>query len=306
MLLAHNLNDSYLVCTPNERFILRIYQAPRAHGRSWRSLSDVLYELDLLRHLAHKGIPVSVPLARKDGTFVRTLQAPEGPRQAVLFTYAPGTPVSQPTLDADLSRLYGRAIAEFHSASEDYVSQHARFALDLEFLLEQPLQTIQPLLVHRSDDWAYLLQVAAEVRARMAEVAEGLEMGVCHGDALGGNAHLSADQGLTFFDFDVCGWGWCAYDLAVFYWGCALGKSRLGRSDEEVERLWQAYLGGYLERRQLGELDRRALPLLVVLRHFWFLGLHTANWENWGIGEVDDRFFDRELDFLREWMARHL
>jgi Ser/Thr protein kinase RdoA (MazF antagonist) len=134
--------------------------------------------------------------------------------------------------------------------------------------------------------------------------AQALDSGVCHGDAQGGNAAISEEKILTFFDFDVCGHGWRAYDLALFYWGVALGKSRLGWNDEQVERLWTAYLTGYLERRSLSDLDLQAVPLFVAVRHIWFLGLHTANWGYWGWSAVDDRFFDRELTFLRAWSMR--
>jgi len=306
-LLSHNLNDTYLVYTTDHKYILRIYQAPRPAGRTWRSESDILYELDLLLHLNRKGISVSIPLARKDGTFIRTIHAPEGPRVAVLFTYAPGESLTPPKQNSASSTLYGHAIADMHAAADDFASPHPRFQLDLAFLLDTSLQTIQPVLAHSVDDWSYLLQLAHTLKERIALLpAQALDMGACHGDAQGGNANISGEHTLTFFDFDVSGRGWRAYDLAVFYWSAALGKYRLGRNDEQVERLWAAYLAGYLERRPLSDLDIQAVPLFVAARHFWFLGLHTANWDYWGWSEIDDRFFDRELAFLREWVTQRI
>lgn len=306
-LLSHNLNDTYLVSTTDRRYILRVSQAPRPTGRTWRSASDILYELDLLLHLKRKGASVAVPLVRRDGTLLRTVDAPEGPRVVVLFTYVPGEPLIPPKQTLLLSALYGRTVAEIHEVTDDFVSVHPRFHLDLAFLLETPLQTIQPLLVHRADDWNDLLHLANFLKERIARLPiQALDRGACHGDAQGGNAILSGEKMLTFFDFDVSGSGWRAYDLAVFYWGMVLGKSRLGWDDEQVERLWTAYLEGYLERRHLSEPDLQAIPLFVMLRHFWFLGLHTANWDFWGYGEVNDRFFERELAFLREWATQRL
>jgi len=306
-LLAHNLSDNYLVRTAENKYILRIYQAPRRIGHSWRSEADILYELDLLLHLHRKGVAVSIPLARKDGIFMRTLQAPEGPRPAVLFTYAPGDPVTPPKQNNTLSRLYGHAIAEIHAASDDFVSSHSRFHLDLAFLLDRSLQTIQPVLAQRPDNWAYLVQLADFLKKQIGLLApQKLDMGACHGDAQGGNAHIAGGKMLTFFDFDVCGHGWRAYDLAVFYWGAALGKSRLGWDDKQVEHVWVSYLEGYQERRPLSDLDLQAVPLFVAVRHFWFLGLHTANWDYWGWSEVDDHFFERELTFLREWVTQQI
>ncbi|GHO97483.1 hypothetical protein KSF_075310 [Reticulibacter mediterranei] len=307
-LLVHGFHDHYLVQTANGKYMLRVYQAPRSIGRTWRTSSDVLYEIDLLLHLHRKGVAVSVPVARKDGTLLQTLQAPEGPRQAVLFTYVEGVELSPASIDEMGSRLYGSTVAELHNAADDFTSTHARFSLDQVFLIEASLNATRPLLVEqRQKEWKYLVQTAQLVKERLEWfVQQGLETGACHGDAQGGNASLSGEKKLTFFDFDCCGYGWRAYELAVFYWAAALGKNRLGKSAEEVEQLWMAYLAGYQERRPLKEIDKQAIPLLVIARHFWFLGANTANWDYWGWNRADEAFFKRELDFLHEWVEHKI
>jgi Ser/Thr protein kinase RdoA (MazF antagonist) len=89
----------------------------------------------------------------------------------------------------------------------------------LEHLLEQPLQSIRPLLARRRDDWEYLVTLAEKLRLHMyALPLESLETGFCHGDLHGGNAHRDRAQTLTFFGFDACGMGWRVYDIAVFRW----------------------------------------------------------------------------------------
>src|SRR6266700_1395297 len=50
-LLKQGLNDSYLVQTANEQYILRIYKA------KWRTLSDILYETEMLSYLGQQGAP---------------------------------------------------------------------------------------------------------------------------------------------------------------------------------------------------------------------------------------------------------
>ena len=82
-----------------------------------------------------------------------------------------------------------------------------------------------------------------------------------------------------------------------------MGRHRLGTEDDA---LWSAFLEGYAERRQIADVDLAAVPLFVAPRHLRYIGLQTANWDNWGHGEVDDAFFDRELAFLRAWMSTHL
>jgi Ser/Thr protein kinase RdoA (MazF antagonist) len=308
ILVQHNLNDTYLVDAATGRYVLRASQAERASGTSsWRTREDLLFELDVLEHLARKGVPVATPLVQRDGTRVWAVQAPEGDRHLTLFTYAPGEPVTPSTQTEPLARGYGAAVAALHVATGDLSSPHPRFALDLDFLLAKPLKVVQPYLAHRPDDWRFLRALEAVLAEQLASLqARGLDRGVCHGDAQGGNAHVTPDGTLTFFDFDVCGTGWRAYDIAVFFWGAALGKVRLGWDAQTVARLCAAYLSGYLERRPLGAADQEAIAPCVLLRQCWYLGLEAGNWDSWGIAEAQrEAFFDRELRFMREWASEH-
>lgn len=50
----------------------------------------------------------------------------------------------------------GQALDTLHSAMENFTSQHLRFELNWEHLIETPLNRIEPFLVHRSQDWDFL------------------------------------------------------------------------------------------------------------------------------------------------------
>jgi Ser/Thr protein kinase RdoA (MazF antagonist) len=257
----------------------------------------VLYEVDVLNHLAGKGVPVATPIARIDGSYLQRVDAPEGPRQLVLFSYAPGEDVWGRD---EYVAPYGRAAAAIHAATDDFASPHARFPLDLAELLDRPLASIEPHLTHRPDDWSYLQRVADNLRDRVTAIPSAeLERGFCHGDLHGGNAH-GEDGRLTFFDFDCCGPGWRAYDVAVFLWSATLGAPKQAR------RRWEAFLAAYREGRDMREIDLAAVPLFVAIRHIWLLGLHAGNGQDWGYGWQDDRYYDRALQFLRTWEMKHL
>jgi len=252
-----------------------------------------------------RAIGVAAPVAKKNSMLLNLLQAPEGPRVAVLFPFAEGQSLRPSGQTPELSALYGQSIARLHAASDDFFSVHPRFQLDLAFLLETPLKAIQPLLTHRPADWSYVQHLAEVLQDLLKALPmESLDRGPCHGDAQGGNAVLGGDGSLTFFDFDVCGMSWRAYDLAVYFWGMAMGKSRAGWDDRKVEQLWQAYLTGYQAVHPLAELDLRVIPVMALLRHFWFLGLETANWDIWGCQTADEAFWAGELVFLRELAER--
>jgi Ser/Thr protein kinase RdoA (MazF antagonist) len=288
------VNDTYVVETARgETYFLRVYRL------GMRSLSDVEYELDVLNHLHHKGVAVARPLPRQDGSLIRILPAPEGARYAVLFTAAVG---QEPSYDADpvgMSCKYGQAVARIHNALQDFSSQRVRLSNDLEHLIDTPLKNIQPLLNGRAEYWAYIQRFAETVRQRIVELpGSALEQGVCHGDLQGFHAHIAPDGVMTFYDFDFCGYGYRAHDLAVFRWSARL--------DEQELVWWEPFLRGYREEHPINELDERAIPLFICARHVWHMGLHTGNAHFYGYGSLGDAYFERRIEWLRSLQADYL
>jgi Ser/Thr protein kinase RdoA (MazF antagonist) len=287
-LLHRGLNDSYLVEAACGRYVLRVYRM------GWRTADEIGYELAVLEHLARKGVAVARRVQQRGGALVDWLPAPEGNRAAVLFSYAPGRELDGS--DGD-SRCYGRAVASVHAATGDFATGHARFALDLDHLLTAPMAAIRPFLRHRPADLDFVETIAATVARRIAALPAGeLDRDFCHGDFHGDNAHIDGDT-VTLFDFDCCGPGWRAYDIAVFRW-------RWG-DDEAGDRRWTAFLEGYRSVRPIGEADLAAVPPFVAARAIWLRGLHAANTADWGRSWLNDGYWDRLIKGLREWQAKH-
>jgi Ser/Thr protein kinase RdoA (MazF antagonist) len=287
-LFHRGLNDTYLVGAALGRYVLRVYR----HG--WRSRDAIAYELDALRHLAASGVAVALPIVGCDGGSIACLPAPEGERFSVLFDFVPGRLLAD--TDEDSSR-YGAAAAALHSGSRNFHSSYNRLPLDLNNLIEIPMAAISPRLAHRPEDLAELSALARELRDRVAAIVPQLESGFCHGDLHTANAHI-ADGRITFFDFDCCGPGWRAYDLAVFRW--SWGEMERGEAN------WQAFLKGYRERRAVAASDLDAVPLFVAIRSIWLRGLHAANSGDWGRSWLNDRYWDRFLKHLRAWREMRL
>ncbi len=285
--LARGVNDTYLVQTGTEKYILRVYTA------DWRSNADILYELDLLLHLERNGVPVSTPIAQRDGNYINVLQAPEGLRQVVLFTYAPGKPLNRH--DVTDSYHHGKAVATIHNATTSFTSTHVRASLNLSYLLDQSMQNIEPLLAYTSADWGYLQGFTERLRSQIERFsAQGLDWRICHGDCHMLNDHISSDAVITFFDFDFCGLGWRAYDLAIVRWSEGFYKM------DPDDRLWQAFLKGYREQRHIAEEDLISIPIFVALREIWHTALIATLQLSSGI-QVFDRLMQRTVRLLQEW-----
>jgi Ser/Thr protein kinase RdoA (MazF antagonist) len=212
-----------------------------------------------------------------------------------LFTCAPGKEIDVNAYNDELAGLYGEAVATIHCAADSFGGRPLRAALDLAELLERPLLFLASAIAHRPEDIAYVNELADRLRHRIQGMAD-LEMGFCHGDFHGRNACVKNGV-LTFYDFDCCGWGYRAYDLAVFPWAFAVRQS----ATERIEAMGRAFLKGYLRRRPLGPADVDAMAAFVAIRQIWLLGLHIGSGDRFGWGWINDGYFDNQLKVLRDW-----
>lgn len=283
--LHRGTNDTYLLVTAQGRYILRRY------GRDWRSSAEISYEIDLLRHLERKGVPVAGPIARSAGGFLSRTPAPDGERYAVLFAYAPGAPPPWPP-DPAYYRPYGRAAAAIHAALDDFSTPHHRAPLDLAHLVGRPLRALLHALGSDRPEADELRRVAERVSAGVTATTAPLDWGACHGDFNGANCH-ARDGTVTFFDFDLCGPGWRAYDLAVLRWAAALNRA---------DAIWPAFLDGYQDGRRLADEEVATIPSFVAIRHLWWFGTHART----GIERQGEAYVEKGMRFLRRWEKDYL
>ncbi len=265
----------------------------RSYRRNWRTLPDIQYELDVLNHLKEKDFPAAQPVPTLEGNYYYPLNAPEGIRYIALFTEAPGPEITYEHEPETIARQYGQAVARMHNALEDFHSPHQRFQLDLDFFTVEPLKTIAPFLLDRPEDGNLVQSFAETVRQKILDVPQSsLELGFCHGDLQGFHANVSPDGTLTFFDFDCGGFGFRAYDLAVFLWCCRL--------QDAVAARWEPFLNGYKEVRSLNPMDEIAIPLFVCARYLWHVGVHTRNAPDWGLDSLNKEYFRDHLGRLQK------
>lgn len=133
-----------------------------------------MFELELLNDLKFKGVSVSSPVLMKNNEYLYDLEAPEGLRHMVLFTYSDG----EYSEEEDKSEIFGEEFDRMHLVMDHFRSEHARFEIDLNHLLNEPLQNIRPILSHRPEDFIYLETLSVELRSRIEEISNDLEWGI--------------------------------------------------------------------------------------------------------------------------------
>jgi homoserine kinase type II len=100
-------NSNYLVDTTTGRFILTLYEKRVDAG-------DLPFFLDLLDHLADKGIAAPPAIKDRDGRAIQTV----GGRPACLIRFLPGVSLSHPT--PAQARAAGLALGQMHAALRDF------------------------------------------------------------------------------------------------------------------------------------------------------------------------------------------
>ena len=108
--------------------------------------------------------PSARPFRFSDGSYQLTLPAPEGPRLAALFPYAPGEKPDASNLP--VTRICGRVMALIHAQTADFTCAHPRFHLDLAHLIDHPLAVMLRYLAHRPAEADFLRRARRMPSAR--------------------------------------------------------------------------------------------------------------------------------------------
>ena len=242
----------------NQEFVLTIFE---------RLTADQLpYYLELMRHLANKGIPVPKPIENKHGDILFTLKG----KPAAIVSKLPGLSRLHP--EAHHCSLVGAMLAKMHLASAD-------------FPLTQPnlrsltwwQNTIPQVLPHLSNAQKALLET--ELQAQEAFFASdaytSLPESASHCDLFKDNVlfdpkssgDLTQDQLGGFFDFYFAGTDKCLFDLAVTAndWCLAENKKDLNPT------LLKALLDSYQLVRPLSATEQTCWPMMLraAALRFW-------------------------------------
>jgi Ser/Thr protein kinase RdoA (MazF antagonist) len=262
-------NDHYLVKTPKQKYIARVYQLG---SHLSRRESDYLFELEWLVYLREKNIPVSYPLPRRDGDLLGHVIAPEGKRYYALFSFSEGKPMV--TTDEEQLYTVGSYMARIHLASNDFTSGHQRQPMDLPFLVDRPIQRLKAFWEDKQDEKLdILINSAEDAKDQIDDLLRNEESTEDSWGPIGGDFHpyntrFSREGEPSFFNFDLCGYSWRAYDLAVML----LNAKLMQQSNDFTEALF----AGYYSQRPLSHNEHAAIAPFLTIRRVWLTGTFST------------------------------
>jgi Ser/Thr protein kinase RdoA (MazF antagonist) len=284
-LLKTGINHSYLVSDGDDKRVFRVYSL------EWRSETEINEEIHLLDLLRDGGVSVSYPLKDAGNSYIQQIAAPEGMRLGVMFSFAEGEKMLN--LSEEQHYKIGEIMARIHSLTQGLQLQRVHYTP--EVVLQRPFQYLNNFLPARSDEMAWMLSAQKYLLNEIAKADETqLRKGAVHLDIWFDNMNITKEGQVTIFDFDFCGNGWLAYDIAYNI----LQIHSTERDVAERERKKKSFLEGYESVALISAEERRLLPILGVSLYFFYLGIQAQRFDNWSNVFFNETYLKRFIKML--------
>lgn len=216
--IVHLFNSTFKIDSENGRFVMRIN---RPHDRSQAEIRSEMQWLASIR----QGTPLIVPdpLMNHAGDLVTRVEAPgvPEPRDCVVFHWVDGRFYRQKLGPIALEKV-GGFMAHLHNHVQrfDLPDGFVRPKLELDGevgrMVQHSLKHGRELLSgEMCDDIA---RVVNRIRPKIDRLGEDNSIyNLIHADLHQGN-YLFKNGTVRAIDFDDCGWGHFAYDVAITFW----------------------------------------------------------------------------------------
>lgn len=282
------MNHSYHVSDGQSKFVLRIYTL------NWRSRTEISEELRLLNHLKQHAIDVAYPIADREGHFIQEINAPEGLRYGVLFSYAEGKKVSKFTAGA--SYHIGRTMARIHEVTKDF--KLSRVTYNSQTLLTDALARTKSFFTNASDEMNFVESATHYLKTEFDQIRTAdVRDGAIHLDIWFDNMHLNGEEKITIFDFDFCGNGWLCNDIAYFMFQLY----NTNQDDNEYQVKSESFLKGYTEVCGISDEEKRLIPMLGIGTFLFYLGIQCATFDTWSNIFLNEYHLKRFVGTMKKW-----
>ncbi len=267
-LLHQSENTMFLVRDPARRapLVLRVH----SHRMAYHTEPSIRSELQWMSALrTDAGIETPDVVAAKDGSLVQRLATadPDRPRLAVMFTFLSGGEPAEEALLPGFERL-GEIAARMHRHAQGWKlpAGFQRHGWTPETILgERPLWGPWQTGIGMDAPAVRLVgRMAAAIEKRLRSLPrDGGRFGLIHADMRLANLLVEGDR-TKVIDFDDCGFGWFAYDLAT---AVSFIQER-----PDLPALIEAWLAGYGRVARFPRDLEAEIPSFLMLRRIAEIG----------------------------------
>ncbi len=243
-------NTNYFASTDHGDYVLTLFER--------LSFEQLPFYLNLMHHLAQRGIPVPAPQANAQGEILHTLKG----KPAAVVTRLKGRNQLSPQV-ADCAQV-GAMLARMHQAGADYPQQQPNLR-GLPWWTE----TIPVVRPHLNAEQTALIESELQFQQELARTAayQSLPHGPIHADLFRDNVMFDGPTLSGFFDFYFAGCDTFLFDIAVCLndWCIDLATGALEPAPA------QAFVAAYDAGRRLTRAELTLLPglLRAAALRFW-------------------------------------
>ena len=285
-LVKAGINDTYLVIDNLDKFVFRVYSL------NWRSKIEIDEEIKLLNQLKENAISISYPLSDKERNYIQILNAPEGDRFAVLFTFASGE--KQHLISEETHFQIGQLMARLHKITHNQKINRTDYTPKV--ILIDSLKKVSDFLKSDTEEMSFMksAQTYLSKEFENADISK-IRQGVVHLDIWFDNLNITTDNQVTLFDFDFCGNGWLGLDIAYYI----LQLHNIEKYEaKDYQPKVESFIKGYESVTPISEEEKRLIPMLGVSLYFFYLGVQCQRYDNWSNSFLSENYLKRFINGL--------
>lgn len=285
-LIRAGINDTYLVTDNLDKYVFRVYSL------NWRTQTEIAEEIKLLNELKQNNISVSYPIADRQNNYIQTLNAPEGDRFSVLFTYAIGE--KQHIISVETHFQIGQLMARLHKITENKKLNRVNYSP--EVILIDSLKQISNFLSADTEEMTFMKSAQIYLLKEFENVnISKIRQGIVHLDIWFDNLNITDDNKVTIFDFDFCGNGWLCLDTAYYI----LQLHNIEKYEpKDYQPKVDSFINGYESITPLSAEEKRLFPMLGVSLYFFYLGIQCKRFDNWSNSFLNENYLKRYINGL--------
>jgi Ser/Thr protein kinase RdoA (MazF antagonist) len=282
------MNHTYFIADNDTKYVLRVY------CYNWRTKSQIQEEIKLLQLLKENQLSISFPIADNKGDFIQNINAPEGMRYAVLYSFAEGGKMR--FMDAECCYSIGVLMANIHAETAN--KSIDRIDYNAKTLLQLPYEYATRYFPESNMEMQFVKKQSEKISQIFEKIDYSkVQKGIVHLDIWYDNMSVTDQNEITLFDFDFCGNGMLISDVAYF---CKqLFHIEIDKAEYELKK--DQFLSGYQSIRTLSQEEIKLIPEAAAATWIFYLGVQSQRFD-WSNIFLTENYLKMYIGRMKSWL----
>jgi len=287
-LFRTGVNHTYFLSNQNSKYVVRVY------CHNWRTKTEIQEELELLKLLKEHNISVSTSIPDKNENLIQEINAPEGSRYVVLFTFAEGEKMR--FMSRETCSAIGSMMAKMHTITA--TKNMDRINYNANVLMYEAYDKLNAFFSENLDEMVYLKEISSKIAKRFDESDfSKIQKGMVHLDIWYDNLSVNKENEIILFDFDNCGNGPLILDIGYF----CKQLFFIETDKTEYERKVDSFLNGYRKERDLSEMELNFIPEAGASIFIFYLGVQAQRFD-WSNIFLTENYLKMFVGRIKNWL----